>query len=65
MKIDKKIIKVVASESKKFTNENGYKLNSVFEILDRNGINTKSTYSLPLKDTIGKVYFDQVQFSIK
>jgi hypothetical protein len=64
MKTREELIKVLKKESIKFNQNAGYKLSTVFDILEKNGISSKSKYSLPHKDTIGKVYFEQVQFLI-
>lgn len=65
MKTETKLIEILNKEALKFNPKNGFNLGSVFKILEKNGISNKSNYSLPLKDTIGKVYFEQMQYSIK
>lgn len=65
MKTEEKLIEALKIESIKFSKKEGFKLSSVFEILKRNNISIKSNYTLPLKDTIGKVYFEQMQYSTK
>ena len=47
---------LLGKESKKFADKN---LNNVFRILNKHGLLLKSEYTFPLKDTIGKIYFDK------
>ena len=65
MNTEEKLIETLKKESIKFNPKAGFNLSSVFKILEKNGISNKSKYSLPLKDTIGKVYFEQMNYSIK
>jgi hypothetical protein len=65
MKTEQKLIEVLNKESIKFNSKNGYNLSRVFEILKENGISTKTKYKLPLLDTIGRVHFEQMQYSVK
>lgn len=60
--IEMRLIDSLAKESKKFTQKES-KLSETFTKLSKVGIETKSTYTLPLKDTIGKTLREQVQFN--
>ncbi|MEM9685381.1 MAG: hypothetical protein AAF934_00480 [Bacteroidota bacterium] len=60
--IEEKLIDSLAKESKKFAQKES-KLSEILEKLSKAGIETKSTYSLPLKDTIGKTFREQIQFN--
>ncbi len=52
---------VMAKEKKHFTEQRGA-LSEIYAKFSKIGIDTKSTYSLPLKDTIGKTFREQIQF---
>jgi len=52
---------VMTKEKKHFTEQSG-DLSEIYAKLSKIGIDIKSTYSLPLKDTIGKVFREQIQF---
>ncbi len=60
--IEERLIDSLAKESKKFAQKES-KLSDTISKLSKVGIETKSTYSLPLKDTIGKTFREQVQFN--
>ncbi|MEM1259663.1 MAG: hypothetical protein AAGH81_14105 [Bacteroidota bacterium] len=60
--IEKRLIDSLAKESKKFAQKES-KLSETYSKLSKAGIDTKSTYSLPLKDTIGKTFREQIQFN--
>lgn len=51
----------MTKEKKHFTEQSG-DLSEIYAKLSKIGIDIKSTYSLPLKDTIGKVFREQIQF---
>lgn len=55
-----KLIEVLAREKQKFAKIGS--LTEVYSKFSKIGIDTKSTYSLPLKDTIGKTFQEQIQF---
>lgn len=59
--MEERLIDSLTKESKKFDQKEG-KLSNSLEKLVKAGIETKSTYSLPLKDTIGKTFREQIQF---
>ncbi len=52
MTIVQKLNTTLQKESKKFASTG--KLQGIYEKFEKMGINTKTTYTLPLKDTIGK-----------
>lgn len=59
--ITQKLTDVLAKEKKKFAK----KENSLFETcskFSKMGIDMKTTYTLPPKDTIGKTFNEQIQF---
>ncbi len=60
--IEKRLINSLAKESKKFAPKES-KLSETFSKLSKMGVEIKSTYSLPLKDTIGKTFREQIQFN--
>ena len=60
--IEKRLIDSLAKESKIFAQKES-KLSETYSKLSKVRIETKSTYSLPLKDTIGKTFREQIQFS--
>jgi len=53
-----RLLKVLANESVKL-NKKKSKLKESFNKLSKLGIANKSTYTLPLKDTIGKTFREQ------
>jgi len=53
-----RLLKVFSNESVKL-NKKKSKLKESFNKLSKLGIVTKSTYTLPLKDTIGKTFREQ------
>ena len=57
-----KLSELIAKESKKFAEKDGV-LKKTYSKFSKIGIDTKSTYSFPLKDTIGKTFQEQLQFS--
>lgn len=57
-----KLEKLLESKPIKPSDKNNANLSSVFEVLAKHGLLAKSEYTLPLKDTIGKTYFDKIQF---
>lgn len=59
--ITEKLTEVIAKEKVHFA-EKGGTLSEIYAKFSKIGIDTKSTYSLPLKDTIGKTFREQVQF---
>jgi hypothetical protein len=59
--ITEKLTEVIAKEKVHFA-EKGGALTDIYTKFSKIGIETKSTYSLPLKDTIGKTFREQVQF---
>lgn len=59
--ITEKLTDVIAKEKNNFA-EKGGTLTDIYAKFSKIGIDTKSTYSLPLKDTIGKTFREQVQF---
>lgn len=56
-----RLTELLAKESKKFA-EKEYSLKETYSKFSKIGIDTKSTYSFPLKDTIGKTFREQLQF---
>lgn len=62
--ISRKVEDLLEKESKRFSYPHGdSKISGVFGKLAKHGLLTKSEYSFPLKDTIGKTYFDKKQFT--
>ena len=59
--MDERLVETLSKEAKKFTQTES-KLRQSFEKFSKMGIETKSTYSLPLKDTIGRTFREQIQF---
>ena len=57
-----KVESLLEDKSNKFTNNKRSNLSKVFETLEKHGLLSKSEYTLPMKDTIGRTYFDKVQF---
>ncbi|MEA3445002.1 MAG: hypothetical protein U9R19_09800 [Bacteroidota bacterium] len=55
--------KLLDDKSKNLSNNKTSNLSNVFEILAKHGLLSKSEYTLPLTDTIGKAYFDRIQFT--
>ena len=55
-----KLQEALRKESSKYVSEKG-KLSESFAKFSKLGISTKSSYSLPLKDTIGKTFREQIQ----
>ncbi len=55
-----KLKEALSKEAEKFAS-NESKLSKSFEKFSAMGIITKSTYTLPLKDTIGKTFREQTQ----
>jgi hypothetical protein len=52
---------LLAKETKVFS-EKESSLKEIYSKFSKIGIDTKSTYSFPLKDTIGKTFREQLQF---
>ncbi|MDY0083209.1 MAG: hypothetical protein RBR74_08525 [Ignavibacteriaceae bacterium] len=59
--ITEKLSEVISKEKVHFGKSGGTLLD-IYDKLLKIGIDTKSTYSLPLKDTIGKTFREQIQF---
>lgn len=59
--ITEKLTEVIEKEKNQFA-EKGGTLTEIYAKFLKIGIDTKSSYSLPLKDTIGKTFREQVQF---
>jgi len=59
--ITEKFTALIAKETKEFAKKDGT-LKDVFTKFSKIGIDTKSTYSLPLKDTIGLTFREQIKF---
>lgn len=59
--VTEKLTEVIAKEKIHFAKKGGT-LTEIFAKFSKIGIETKSTYSLPLKDTIGKTFREQMQF---
>ena len=59
--ITEKLTELIARETKEFAKKDGT-LKEAFAKFSKIGIVTKSTYSLPLKDTIGRTFREQIQF---
>jgi hypothetical protein len=55
-----RLTELLAKETRKFA-EKDSTLKGVYSKFSKMGIDTKSTYSLPLKDTIGKTFSEQLQ----
>jgi len=62
--ITKDLTKVLSKEQKQFAKK-GNTLSGIYDKFFKLGIETKTTYSLPLKDTIGKTFNEQIQFKNK
>ncbi len=60
--VEKRLLDSLAKESKKFAQRES-KLSGIILKLSEAGIDTKSNYSLPLKDTIGRTFREQIQFN--
>lgn len=59
-----KLENLLEKESRRFSKTTGdSKISGVYSKLSKHGLLTKTEYSLPLKDTIGKAYFDKKQFT--
>ncbi len=59
-----KLENLLDKESKRFLKTSAdSKISGVYSKLSKHGLLTKTEYSLPLKDTIGKTYFDKKQFT--
>ncbi len=56
-----RLTELIAKETKIFA-EKESSLKEAYSKFSKIGIETKSTYSFPLKDTIGKTFREQVQF---
>jgi hypothetical protein len=56
-----RLTELLAKETKKFA-EKESSLKGTYSKFSKIGIDTKSTYSFPLKDTIGKTFREQLQF---
>lgn len=59
--LSEKLTEVIAKEKIHFTQKGGA-LSEIYAKFSKIGIDTKSSYSLPLKDTIGKTFREQIQF---
>ncbi|MDO9152987.1 MAG: hypothetical protein Q7U47_04650 [Paludibacter sp.] len=57
-----RLAELLAKETKKFAKKEG-SLKEIYSKFSKIGIDTKSTYSFPLKDTIGKTFREQLQFT--
>ncbi len=62
MTITKKLENLLDKESKNQKKRTKNNLQNVYDTLLKHGLPVKSEYTFPLKDTIGKAYFDKVQF---
>jgi hypothetical protein len=62
--IAEKLSEVLAKEKVHFAKKGGT-LSNVYDKFSKIGIDTKSTYSFPLKDTIGKTFREQIQLKNK
>ena len=60
--IEERLADSLAKESKKPNRKNSKLSKSFDKFLKAGVLETKSTYSLPLKDTIGKTFREQVQY---
>ncbi len=58
--ITNKLEKLLENET--FNRGNNPSLSNVYRILEKHNLLTKTEYTLPLKDTIGRVYFERIQF---
>lgn len=56
-----KLSEVLSKEKNHFADRRG-SLSESYSKFSKIGIDTKSTYSLPLKDTIGKTFWEHIQF---
>lgn len=64
MTVTEKFENLLDKESKKFSNkQTDSKISGVYSKLSKHGLLTKSEYPFPLKDTIGRTYFDKTQFT--
>lgn len=64
--VTEKFENLLNKEYKKFANkQTDSKISGVYSKLSKHGLLTKSEYPFPLKDTIGKTYFDKIQFTCK
>lgn len=62
--VEIRLIETISKESKRF-NRVDSALGRTIEKLTNAGVNLKSTYSFPLKDTIGKTFREQTKFRNK
>lgn len=56
-----RLTELLEKETKKFA-EKDSSLKETYSKFSKIGIDTKSTYSFPMKDTIGKTFREQLQF---
>jgi hypothetical protein len=62
--LTEKFENLLEKESNKFAKKQTVsKISGVYSKLSKHGLLTKSEYTFPLKDTIGKTYFDKSQFT--
>ncbi len=54
---------LLEEEAEKFAKKESGLSNDIYLKFSKMGINTKSVYSLPLVDTIGKTFREQLQFA--
>ncbi len=59
--ITDRLTELIEKETKEFAKKDGA-LKEAFVKFSKIGIVTKSTYSLPLKDTIGQTFREQIKF---
>jgi hypothetical protein len=59
--ITEQLVEVLENEKVRIS-EKGGTLSNAFSKFLKIGIDTKSTYTFPLKDTIGKTFREQIQF---
>jgi len=68
MKVEKslteKVTEAIAKGKVQYSERRGT-LTDTYAKFSKIGIVTKSTYSFPLKDTLGKTFRDQIQFTNK
>ncbi|TSA27520.1 MAG: hypothetical protein D4R67_05905 [Bacteroidetes bacterium] len=60
-KITDQVSEVLIIQSEKFSSENGYSLSEVYRKLEKHGLSSKSEFTLPLQDTIGRTFHEQIR----
>ncbi len=60
--IDKKLITTIDKESKRFGGKTSGRLEKFLDNMSKMGIESKSSYNLPLRDTIGKTLREKMQY---